>query len=176
MKFAPALFPHVFHNCPACSTRLPERLTFFVPFLLCPDVPTFSPVFNGLTVFSTVTFGGAQSASCGLLCTSGRAIRCQTWWPSLFYHQIAPGAPGENHAPQHRRSSFPAGHYCRCIPKLHLFRRIHCAGAGTMRIPLSLRNEMTFHGNSEKSKRTRPKLFQSNSKIRAQVIATSDLT
>jgi hypothetical protein len=78
MKFAPRLFPHVFHRCPACSTPLPERLSRCVPFLLCRDVPTFSPVFNGLTVFSTVTFGGAQSASCGLLCTSGRAIRCQT--------------------------------------------------------------------------------------------------
>ena len=77
MKFAPRLSPAVFHFDSACSERLPERLSCFFPFLLCSDVPTFSPVFNGLTVFSTVTFGGAPPAFCGLLCTSGRAIRCQ---------------------------------------------------------------------------------------------------
>src|SRR5260370_22756106 len=78
VKFAPALFPRVFHFGPARSARLPERLSLCVLFLLCRDVPTFSPVFKRLTVFSTVTFGGTESAPCGLLCPPGRAIYCQT--------------------------------------------------------------------------------------------------
>ncbi len=63
---------------PACPMRLSSRFSHLVVFLVRSDVLTFSAVFNGLTVTSTVTFGGVESASCGLLCTSGCAIRCQT--------------------------------------------------------------------------------------------------
>jgi hypothetical protein len=40
---------------------------------------------------------------------SSRAICCQTWWLPLFYQQIAPGAPWENHEP-----------FNTCVPRLRL--------------------------------------------------------
>jgi len=96
MKFAPRLFPRVPHRHPACSTRLPERLSRFAPFLLCSDVPTFSPVFNRLTVNSTVTFGRLHWLLAGFSACPATQFTVKPWRLPLLYHSIVPGAFREN--------------------------------------------------------------------------------
>ena len=73
-------------RCPACSSPLSSHFSRLVVFLVCSDVFTFSPDFNGLTVSSTVNFGGRESASCGLHCSSSSQFAVKPWL--LSYHGL----------------------------------------------------------------------------------------
>jgi hypothetical protein len=122
---------------PACPMPLSSRFSRLVVFLVYSDVLTFSAVFNGFTVTSTVTFGEVESASCGLLCTPGCAIRFQTLVvASLLPLDCAGRTPGKPD-PQHMCSSFPAGHYRRYVQRVGLSRRVHCAAACTSELKAS---------------------------------------
>src|SRR5258706_4461848 len=109
MKFAPRLFPRVPHRRPASSPRLPERLSRCAPFLLCSDVPTFSPVFNRLTVNSTVTFGRLHRLLAGFSACPVTQFTVKPWRLPLLYHSIVPCAFRENRPSTH---AFPvSGHW-----------------------------------------------------------------